>query len=418
MHRFKTMKKLISTLLGFLAIAFFLFPHTSHAAWGFYRSVTATTSATAIPTQQSNFPALIDVTLTSLKSTSTGGNVQNPLGFDIAPFSDSGCTTQLQFERENYVSSTGELEMWVAQGTLNTSTIDYLCYGNAAQTTDLSSSTAPWDSNYIGVWHLSQTNATTSILDSTNQIPVGVKKALTQPTATSTQIDGGEFFNNGNDSITIPTSTISVNNRAQATTTFEFWVNWSGINEQLFAGKDDSNINSGWYFLVNASNQVQWGSVDTGANSLANLTTTLTSSTWHQIAFAFNGTNGDLCDGTMYVDGSSQSITCQNAGSASGDDTKNPFTLGMAVFGGNNKMNGYMDEFRLSSTTRSSSWIASDYWNSFATGAAGFWSVGSETAVTGGSSSGATSQTMASVVGIFNVSNATFKVTNASLKVQ
>ena len=68
---------------------------------------------------------------------------------------DSGCTTLLNWEVEHYVASTGELVAHVLFASLATSTVIYMCYGNAAITTFQGGSTgAAWDTNSKGVWHL------------------------------------------------------------------------------------------------------------------------------------------------------------------------------------------------------------------------------------------------------------------------
>ena len=105
-------------------------------------------------TDHANFPVMIKVTEADLKSTSNGGGVVNPSGYDIV-FTQSDGSTLLKHELQNYTASTGDLLCWVNLPTL-TPTVDstiYLYFGKPAIYTD-QSDTLTWNSNYLGVWHL------------------------------------------------------------------------------------------------------------------------------------------------------------------------------------------------------------------------------------------------------------------------
>jgi len=97
---------------------------------------------------------MIKVTEVDLKSTSNGGGVVNPSGYDIR-FTQSDGSTLLKHELQNYTASTGDLLCWVNLPSL-TPTVDstiYLYYGKTGIYTD-QSDTLTWNSNYLGVWHL------------------------------------------------------------------------------------------------------------------------------------------------------------------------------------------------------------------------------------------------------------------------
>src|SRR5690348_4294955 len=65
-----------------------------------------------------NFPVLISVTDTNLKTVGNGGYVQSSSGFDII-FTDSTETTKLDHEIESYTASSGAIIMWVRIPTLS-----------------------------------------------------------------------------------------------------------------------------------------------------------------------------------------------------------------------------------------------------------------------------------------------------------
>jgi hypothetical protein len=368
------MKKYLT--IGIAVLGLFLFAPQTHASWSYYRSFTATSSATAIPASQSNFPAVIDVTLTSLKSTGNGGNVQSSNGYDIVPFSDSACTSQLPFERENYVSSTGELEMWVKQSTMNTSTVDYLCYGNAAQTTDLSSSTAPWDGNYKGVYHLNAPTGTLSANDSTSN---GMNGTIHGGMAASAgKIDGGTLCDTDSKYIDLGTSFF---NSTHAQVTFSGWVNitsWGTVNAILGGnGNSESMYN---YVSLN------WEVHTSGTSGTAAKTTPSTGA-WHYLVSTYDGSNA-----TIYVDGvAGTPVTA----------TGNTIATGLGLFisgsGGIYGTNGYADEFRVSDLGRSADWIKTEYNNQNSPST--FWSVGSEQS--GGGGGGGTTNPVLQAIGAY-----------------
>ena len=101
-----------------------------------------------------NFPVMIKLTEADLKSTSNGGGVVSPSGYDIL-FTQSDSSTLLTHELQNYTPTTGDLLCWVSLPTL-TPTMDssiFLYFGKSGVYTD-PSDTLTWNSNYLGVWHL------------------------------------------------------------------------------------------------------------------------------------------------------------------------------------------------------------------------------------------------------------------------
>ena len=82
-------------------------------------------------TDLTNFPVLISLTDTSLRTVANGGRVTNASGFDII-FTDTS-DTQLNHEIESYNATTGVIVMWVKIPTLsyNTDTDIYMYYGNS-----------------------------------------------------------------------------------------------------------------------------------------------------------------------------------------------------------------------------------------------------------------------------------------------
>ena len=115
---------------------------------------TATHSTTAL----ANFPMLVSVTDPDLIYTANGGKVANDRGSDIV-FTAIDGVTPLNYEIEYYNPATGQLIAWVKIPSLSAtaSTVIYEYFGNpSAPAPALSWAQGAWDSNFMGVWHLSQ----------------------------------------------------------------------------------------------------------------------------------------------------------------------------------------------------------------------------------------------------------------------
>jgi hypothetical protein len=110
-----------------------------------------------------DFPLLVSVDLDET-------HVEDANGYDILITDVNGAA--LDYERESYNAATGELIAWVRIPLLSTSTDTEirLLYGNPTISTDQTSPTAVWSSNYQGVWHFENSfeDATISSIDGTN----------------------------------------------------------------------------------------------------------------------------------------------------------------------------------------------------------------------------------------------------------
>src|SRR2546425_5337124 len=163
---------------------------------------TITIDHTKVPnTDLNNFPVLISGTYSYLATPGNGGNVQNANGYDVIFTSDSGCATKLSHEVETYNAATGVVNYWVKVPTLShtTDTVFYMCYSNSGITTDQSNTTAVWDANYKGVYHLAN-GTTLSAADSSSNANNGT---ISNATATLGQMDGAASFNGSNAQIVV-----------------------------------------------------------------------------------------------------------------------------------------------------------------------------------------------------------------------
>ena len=151
------MKKII---LGFL----FLCAGTSHALFsGFQYEQQVTISSTGVSNilgTVNNFPVLFVSTNVVFSTAASVGHMTN--NYDMVASSDPSCASQywLNWDTETFNNGVAgsTVTAWVKIPVLSTATsvaaTYYWCYGNSAITTYQGISTATWDSNFAGVWHL------------------------------------------------------------------------------------------------------------------------------------------------------------------------------------------------------------------------------------------------------------------------
>jgi hypothetical protein len=120
-----------------------------NASWGYRKLISINSSQ--VKENLVNFPVLINITDTDLQ------NKAQSDGDDIAFVLWSDNSTKLNHEIDNYNSSNGNLFVWVNITKLSSTenTKIWMYYGNSGCSSqeDIPNT---WDSNYIGVWHMSQ----------------------------------------------------------------------------------------------------------------------------------------------------------------------------------------------------------------------------------------------------------------------
>ena len=103
-----------------------------------------------------DFPLLVSLSQSNLRSVYYRGLVFSDDGWDIRFTSDDG-TTLLDHDLELYTASSGELVAWVRIPSLSYAEDSeiYLYYGNPDADSDPSKSTT-WSTDFQGIWHLGE----------------------------------------------------------------------------------------------------------------------------------------------------------------------------------------------------------------------------------------------------------------------
>jgi hypothetical protein len=297
-----------------------------------------------------DFPVLISLTDSNLKSMANGGLVFSSSGYDLL-FTESSETRELPYEVESYTASSGALVCWVRVPVLSASqdTVLYLYFGNSTVTGPQATASNVWTPNYRGVWHLGN-GTTLSCADSTSFANNGTNHSAT---ATTGKIDGGAALASASSEfIQIPASS-SLNNPGTQVTV-SGWGKTTGTSMAIFASGNNSSSgyqigfeNTGVPFLWSSSN---------GAD--VDGSTTINDGNWHYVVGVWDGTNA-----TLYADGV-QVAQAARTFTASTIDCQ----IGAICTGANSTscqwyLNGSVDEVRVFAGTRSASWIATEYTN-------------------------------------------------------
>ena len=325
---------------------------------------TITIDHTLVPnTDQTNFPVLVSGTFSDLATTSNGGYVTSPSGYDILFTSDANGATKLPFEQESFNAATGAIIYWVQVPTVShtVDTVFYVFYGNSSITTDQSNKTGVWDANYRAVWHLPN-GSTLNTTDSTSNANNGTANG--NVTASGGLIDGAaKFGGNTSDYIRVPSSSSF---KPTTALTLEAWVDASSIGSWGNVLSLDYHANGSWsapyssysvYFLNTASN-IAFNLTTSGTANTVTSASTLPLNQWvHVVATYGSGAqklfiNGIQNGAANSVSGAIDYGTSQDL--AIGETS--PYYLCCA-------WNGLLDEVRISSIDRSADWIAAEYNN-------------------------------------------------------
>lgn len=303
----------------------------------------------------SNFPVLISFTNNAFRHTSSGGFVENINGYDIV-FTTANGSTIMSHQIEEYNPTTGELVFWVRFPTLSASvdTEFYVYYGNSTVSTNPSSSNV-WDSNYKMVLHLNETGtAPLTVADAAGEGTDGDDNGTIAATG---QVGGARNLNGTGDRIIVADNGVSPLD-ISGNITISFWLNISnlGSGPDILTKGDYLNGYSIW---SDNAGRIRF---QINNDALTSPTGQLSNGTWSYHTFT-RASNGDRI---IYTDG--VQVASDNSNESFNIDDEDLY-LSTASFW---PMTGIFDEVRISNTTRSAAWIATEYNNQNNPGPGGF----------------------------------------------
>lgn len=324
-----------------------LVAHQLFAAPTYYSPITI--NHTQVPSTQTDFPVLINITDSRFKDVAHSGHVQSTNGYDIRPWSSASIfATPIIYELERYNPSTGEIVIWAKIPSLSSSsdTVIYIAYGDSSLTTDGSSS-ATWSNGFLGVYHLKD-GTTLNVLDSTGANN-GTNHSVT---AAIGQIDGAGGF------ASVSSQYIDCGTGMNPTAiTLSAWVNGTTFPSSYISvlsrdvnGSYDSLLvksNGKLACYLVASADVHYDG--TGSH-------TLSTGQWYYLVMTYNSTSGLIGYVNAASDGTGAANGSLNTSTARTDIGQDPNNTGRF-------WNGVIDEARVSSVARSADWITTEYNN-------------------------------------------------------
>ena len=321
-------------------------------SWQFRKQITI--DHTQVTDDLDNFPVLISTTDADLMKAQDDGG-------DILFMNGAGVAVKQRHEIETFDVSSGKLVAWVNITDLssNEDTVFYMYYGNP----DCINQEYPgktWDSNYVGVWH-SNDLTTSTIKDSTSHSYTGTKKAVNEPVVTTSgKIGNAQLYDFVNDYITMGN-----------VLAFERTDHFSGSawiythNREDYTGILEKYYNKGWHLDL-YQGKLTFTLYSSGSNRLGMRTTNvvITNNIWYHVSFTYDGSSTPA-GVKIYVNGSSKALTTDyNTLSATIVGTE-PLYIGASGTAATIRwyFDGIMDEVRVHSTDRNSSWISTEFNN-------------------------------------------------------
>jgi hypothetical protein len=325
--------------------------------WQFRKLVTINSSL--ITGDLTNFPVLVSTTDSDLSSKARSD------GYDIV-FTSLDGRTKLDYEVESYTTGTGALVSWVEIPSLSstTDTYIYMYYGNSGQTISLANPTGVWDSNYVMVQHLNESDidgGSGDIKDSTGKNN-GTTSGMDTNDQVSGKIDGAFDFDRTNDYIDVG-NLQSLAGESELTLSVWFYARTlpsvSGENDGILMQHDDWDEQFGFRFdgaNSRLNGYVETGAVSAGAN--IDYSGNVYVNTWHHILLTFN--NGVV---KVYLDTVLKDTDDQSASFTTIPDITNNMGIGSVELGSGDFFDGKIDEVRISNISRSTDWINASFNN-------------------------------------------------------
>ena len=328
------------------------------------RAITIDGSNVSGTSSLSNFPLLFSTTTDFLKHTSSGGKVENGSGYDIvfATSTNPSAGTKLDHEIETYSSSTGEVVFWIRiptlEGSDTASTTIYMFYGSSTISFSQENVTGIWDSGYKAVYHLKESGDEigNDYIDSTSNNR-DAQGGAGDPGAVPTQVTGkigkGQDFDGSNDLLKYTLSATETGN-----TTVSVWAKWdvASPNQGDSAFSSADSTPDGTFDVEHSGNPGPCAEKnrldyrDVGSNLEICFDTATTSFAY--LTFTFDETTL-----TTYTDAT------VNATSTVTSATRfDVYKIGINRSDGKD-FEGVLDEVRVSTTTRSSDWIKTEFDN-------------------------------------------------------
>ncbi len=266
--------------------------------------------------------------------------------------------TQLDHEIESYTSATGALVAWVRVPSLSSTedTLLYMYYGNS-EAVSQENAEAVWDSDFVMVQHLDETDGTH--YDSTSYSNDGVPHGLASQDVAG-KIDGADEFLGSGDLVDVGTdSSMDVFGPGQDFS-ISLWVNRDDAEDVQGFFSSGSSATNGIYFGIVWQNFDDLRFLSPGNTAdIQSASDPIGDTDWHYVGLTADR-DGDMefwVDGVAVHSASIAAYASENWNRV--DDT---YKIGTDR-SESASMDGVLDEVRVSKVVRSAAWMATSYNN-------------------------------------------------------
>ncbi|HUK38389.1 MAG TPA: DUF2341 domain-containing protein [Methanomicrobiales archaeon] len=318
-------------------------PSWYNCNWLYRQNITI--DHTKVAGYQSNFPVLISLPSDSGLAAHALAN-----GNDIL-FTASDGSTRLSHQIASYSSSTGALQAWVMVPSVSSSsnTVIYMYYGNSAAANQQNAA-GVWSNGYRAVWHLDE-GGTGARADSSGNGNSLKPRNYMGVEGTAGEIGGADSLNGAQKYLE---STNNIGITGSSSRTITFWAKLANTNRCGMVGWGSNAMENEFEAAVRANAYFLWGYG--GGNDWPYIASPVTNS-WNYYAVTYDGDTA-----RWYLNGTQLGSGFENAFTTSDSHVY----VGYETDAGMNSvtyLNGMVDEVRVANTTRSSSWIQTEYNN-------------------------------------------------------
>jgi hypothetical protein len=305
-----------------------------------------------------NFPVLVKINDTDMRSVSNGGNVAFDDGRDIIFVSNN--YSLLNFDIDEFDEVNGILFAWVNIPSLAADT-NYsfkMLYGNAEVAAGYAGSNA-WDNNYKAVWHMNDVpaTATDSLMDATIHNNNGGFQNMDSINSITGQIGSALAFNaNDTNYVIVPHDTSQAMDDEDQVTV-EAWIKKSSFQNdpetrRAILNKSDESYNLQIY-NVGGDDNYRFSIHDGSGYESLNSTTDVIYDWVYLVGTADGSTNKIFVNGQEEASNDPNAIKPTVSDIWIGNNSENPSRV----------LDAELDEIRLSNVARSADWISTSYSN-------------------------------------------------------
>ncbi len=324
--------------------------------WDYRKKITV--DYTKVPATLTDFPVVVVLASDSDLAAHAASDAT-----DLRVTSSDGTTT-LDYERELWNSTTGELVLHFRAPSLSstTDTEFYLYYGNDG-VADGENATGVWSNGFVGVWHLGEASggradstANDNDLSDNATVESGAGRL---GVAADFESDNSEFLSIADASQTglDPAGDFTV----------EAWIRPESFGSTARPGvvvAKDGDVSSTWNVGINVTGNNSFFYIfKPGSHSLLSTASALVTTTWYHYVWRYDFVTDGASVMNIFRDGSSDATQKSNA---VGPPQNSTAFVGIGArdrVGYNDFFDGLIDEVRISSAARDADWIEATYNN-------------------------------------------------------